>query len=74
MSEIFRCENLSKRYGNVLALDNLSLSLESGRIVGLLGLITDSDNVLSVHAHPDFPAVPEHLRFSPRFSHHLQNT
>ena len=37
MSEIFRCENLSKRYGNVLALDNLSLSLEGGRIVGLLG-------------------------------------
>ena len=37
MSEILRCENLTKRYGNVLALDNISLSLESGRIVGLLG-------------------------------------
>lgn len=37
MSEVFRCENLSKRYGNVQALDNISLSLDSGRIVGLLG-------------------------------------
>lgn len=37
MSEVLRCENLTKRYGNVLALDNISLSLESGRIVGLLG-------------------------------------
>ena len=37
MSEIFRCENLTKRYGNVVALDNISLTLENGRIVGLLG-------------------------------------
>lgn len=37
MSELLRCENLTKRYGNVLALDNISLSLESGRIIGLLG-------------------------------------
>lgn len=37
MSEIFRCENLSKRYGNVQALNNLSITLESGKIVGLLG-------------------------------------
>ena len=37
MSEIFRCENLSKRYGNIQALNNLSITLESGKIVGLLG-------------------------------------
>ncbi len=37
MSELLRCENLTKRYGGVLALDNISLSLESGKIVGLLG-------------------------------------
>lgn len=37
MREIFRCENLSKRYGNVQALDDLSLTLESGKIIGLLG-------------------------------------
>lgn len=37
MSEILRCTGLSKRYGSVLALDNVSLTLQSGKIVGLLG-------------------------------------
>ena len=37
MSEILRCTGLTKRYGKVLALDNVNLSLNSGRIVGLLG-------------------------------------
>ena len=37
MSEILCCRGLSKRYGKVQALDNIDLTLESGRIVGLLG-------------------------------------
>ncbi len=37
MSEILRCENLSKAYGNLLALSNINITLESGKIVGLLG-------------------------------------
>ena len=37
MSEIFRCEHLTKQYGKVVALNDVSLTLESGRIVGLLG-------------------------------------
>lgn len=37
MSEILTCMNLSKQFGNLRALDNLSLSIESGRIIGLLG-------------------------------------
>ncbi len=37
MSEILYCKGLTKRYGNVLALDNVDLTLESGKIVGLLG-------------------------------------
>ena len=37
MSEIFRCQNLTKHYGKVVALNDISLTLESGRIVGLLG-------------------------------------
>lgn len=37
MSEILVCRGLSKRYGGTLALDNVDLSIESGRIVGLLG-------------------------------------
>ena len=34
---IVECENLSKGYGSVKALDNLNLKIESGKIVGLLG-------------------------------------
>ena len=37
MSEIIRCEKLSKRYGNLLALDSVDLKIESGKIIGLLG-------------------------------------
>ncbi len=37
MSEILCCKGLTKRYGKVLALDNVDLTLESGKIVGLLG-------------------------------------
>lgn len=34
---ILECENLSKDYGSVKALDSLTLRIESGKIVGLLG-------------------------------------
>ena len=37
MSEILRCENVTKTFGSVTALNNVSLTLESGKIVGLLG-------------------------------------
>ena len=37
MSEILRCDHLTKRYGNTMALADVSFSLESGKIVGLLG-------------------------------------
>lgn len=37
MSEILRCEGITKRFGSILAVNNLSLSVESGKIVGLLG-------------------------------------
>ncbi len=37
MSEILRCENLSKSYGREMALCDFNLTLESGKIVGLLG-------------------------------------
>ena len=32
-----KCQNLSKRYGSVTALDEVNLNLKSGRITGLLG-------------------------------------
>ena len=37
MSELLRCENLIKSYGNIIALKGINLTLESGKIVGLLG-------------------------------------
>ena len=38
MSEkLLYLENVVKRYSNTLALNNASLSLDSGKIVGLLG-------------------------------------
>ena len=34
---IWKCENLSKRYGRKVALNSVSLELERGKIIGLLG-------------------------------------
>lgn len=37
MRELLRCENLTKNYGSLPALKSINLTLESGKIVGLLG-------------------------------------
>jgi ABC-2 type transport system ATP-binding protein len=37
MATIIEAKNLSKRYGSFVALDQVSFSLQSGRIVGLIG-------------------------------------
>ncbi len=37
MSSILECKQLTKKYGNFSALDKLDLTLERGRIIGLLG-------------------------------------
>src|SRR6202051_2469767 len=37
MATIIEAKNLSKRYGNFVALDHVSFSLQPGRIVGLIG-------------------------------------
>lgn len=37
MANILECQGLSKHYGSKVALNNLDLKIESGRIVGLLG-------------------------------------
>ena len=34
---ILECKGLSKRFGSVQALDNVNLTIEPGRVVGLLG-------------------------------------
>lgn len=33
----FECRALGKRYGHVQALENVDITVESGRVVGLLG-------------------------------------
>ena len=35
MNPILDCQNLTKYYGNKIALDNLNLTLEPGKIIGL---------------------------------------
>lgn len=37
MSELLRCENLTKQYSKTTALNGVSFTLESGKIIGLLG-------------------------------------
>lgn len=37
MSELVTCKDLTKRFGNHTALDHLNFSLDSGKIIGLLG-------------------------------------
>ena len=37
MSEVLRCEALTKKYGKLTALNAVDLTLESGKIIGLLG-------------------------------------
>lgn len=37
MSELLRCNNLVKQYGGVIALKGINLTVESGKIIGLLG-------------------------------------
>lgn len=37
MSELLRCDQLTKTYGKIVAVDNIDLTLESGKIIGLLG-------------------------------------
>ena len=37
MSELLMCEHLTKNYGGVIALNDVDLTVESGKIIGLLG-------------------------------------
>ena len=37
MSELIKCTGLTKKFGNVLALDNVDLTIERGKIIGILG-------------------------------------
>lgn len=66
MSELIRCTNLTKRYADVLALDKIDLTIEPGKIIGILGpngsgkttliklingLLTPSDGSINVNGN-----------------------
>ena len=80
MGEILRCEGLTKRYGKVLALDNVSLTLNSGRIVGLLGpngsgkttiikiingLLTPDGGSVTINGNPPGPKTKAEVAYLP---------
>jgi len=69
MSEVLEIKNLSKKYGNFIAVDNLSLKINSGEVFGilgpngsgktttlgmLLGVINESSGSYSWFGKPDF--------------------
>ena len=37
MAELLRCDGITKKYGPLIALNNIDLSIEGGRVIGLLG-------------------------------------
>ena len=37
MPELVTCKDLTQRFGNHTALDHINISLDSGKIIGLLG-------------------------------------
>ena len=37
MTPLLECRGLTKRYGSLIALNNVTLTLERGKIIGLLG-------------------------------------
>lgn len=37
MAELLRCDGITKKYGPLIALNNIDLSIEGSRIIGLLG-------------------------------------
>jgi len=77
---ILTCENLSKNYGEVKALDGVNLSIEPGRIVGLLGpngsgkttllklangLLTPTSGVLRINGLKPGVETKKHVSFLP---------
>lgn len=80
MSEILRCEGLTKRYGGVTALNNVNLTLDSGRIVGLLGpngsgkttliklingLLTPDQGTVTIAGNPPGPVTKAEVAYLP---------
>ncbi len=84
MSTILECKNLSKAYGRHTALNRISLTLEGGHIVGLLGpngsgkttliklingLLTPSEGELTVEKNPIGPVSKSLVSYLPDHSY-----
>ena len=80
MSDILCCTGLSKRFGRLVALDNISLTLTSGKIVGLLGpngsgkttliklingLLTPDAGTVTINGNPPSPASRAEVAYLP---------
>ena len=37
MAEVIRVENVTKRFGEVVALDRINMTFENGKIYGIIG-------------------------------------
>ena len=80
MRPILECQKLTKKYGNFFALSNLDLSLERGKIVGLLGpngsgkttliklangLLTPTDGHIMINGLEPGPATKKIVSYLP---------
>ena len=80
MRPILECQKLTKKYGNFFALSNVDLSLERGKIVGLLGpngsgkttliklangLLTPSDGHILINGLEPGPATKKIVSYLP---------
>ena len=77
---VLECKDLSKHYGNAPALNHVSLAVEPGRIVGLLGpngsgkttliklangLLVPSSGVVTIDGHAPGPETKELVSYLP---------
>ncbi len=80
MEQLLNCQNLTKRYGYKTALDSINLTIERGRIIGLLGpngsgkttliklingLLTPTDGLLLINGMAPGPETKKVVSYLP---------
>ena len=80
MSTLLECKDLTKKYGSKTAVDHISLAIESGHIIGLLGqngsgkttlikmingLLTPTSGTLYLHGQPIGVESKKHISYLP---------
>ncbi|MBR6793612.1 MAG: ABC transporter ATP-binding protein [Clostridia bacterium] len=84
MSELLKCENLTKCYGSLIALNQIDLTVTSGKIIGLLGpngsgkttliklingLLTPTSGSITVTGEPVGPKTKARVSYLPDSSY-----